>query len=1615
MRKAIISLLITLALSGAAFGATLTVTVRDSAGSPVPNALVAVISFLSTGGPDQSESDIKLTSTDGAPVTFNIQSNIDYMVLVSKQGMSPTIKDQMGPGYPPIRTSGADISITRTLAADSLLNSSSGRVACTVTGLPDGTLVFSDVQNAQTDTAVAFSMAKSASGSAVVHILNVPVSAANTYRIYCGVPHLGLGYPKDLAAEVTAGSVTAVTISSSVFTLASQVDRQDEPSGELSFEGVIVDAANAPIKDCAVALKKKNPLAQDGWIWNNPIDVAEVRTDFSGHFAFYDVEVDSYAVQIGKKGYEGRFISGQNEQGLRPDRDSDRFISEENGKITLLIAIGKISGRVIMWSEAGALPVPNANVNVWSDWSSWPQVASGTATSSGGGYDNYYTTGPARSARGNAWVNTNANGEFVIEGLSHGNFTVAVNSEFIQMQSEFHYNKGANNQYDWNGSENAGHSHADDLRVTVSAVDFKCNVYNSSGIVVNSDIGTNPVDICISTYVPQAGTISGRITFDVPETAINISADSPIMLWAYEQNNTGENQKRYFKAISGAITDRTYDYTVNAATGTRYWLEVRSKSWGVVGRVDMNADLASQDSVTGLNFRMAPAGRLRGIVRLPDGKIFKRTWTQAYEDRIELQVNGTTVDCYGWGDVKDDGYFEITGLIPGTYDLMTRNERMVFSSGKTLPLEWPNMSLSGVKIRGGEEIYLEVQLKNGALVSPKTPSMPPVPAPPSPYTVSNTKYGILMFPSSEGATRDSLVTLLGSKDSYDKNIAFKYDGTSADPWGQRRILPGRYDFILSRVDSFMTGGDGNEEPGDHYCVTVISQRKNVEISYDPLKPNTTAYLEFESGTLGQSELTGTVGGDGTFTQKDVDIITRSGMEKFLTYIPSVMLYDADGQFKGFSMALPLLTRVEQWDEKIRANSFTLDWFKSELANYPLIYRAKRLPAGQYVAVFETPNYPPMIRKVSLASGENTLDVDFDDNTIVGSSLEGVVKSTDNIALGDCAIVLKHRTVNKTIVTGSDGTFSVAGLPTGVYRLSINKPGYAPAAAKFGLGKDRKYFTGADAILLSRSNSSIEGTVYSQKMPMPKVIVGAKIVAYNETYNTQNPAKMLPVLTTKTDEQGYYIIDGMIAGNLYKVYVLASGKLLEWKTIGTDQNPLSPGTNTGMDFVLRALPPRMKTTMTKVYENGRFLYRFIIESPKKIINPSNPASLAAPYCRYSPITSASGAFDAAKAVEVLPNIGPEIANPEGGKIYTYSLKIPVLQDSEYYKLRVEATDGANEYSEDLVFGPKIEARAKKDMKEEIAEGGDITIDDTGTDTTQITVDPGAFTPTGAETSTLSQNNVEIPIGGFLSAMPNFNLSRTGSTKSAAMAKIVESIVASDVYEVALADAQVNKSLSLNLKFDMTKVSDAEFADLQICQFNGYLDKWETVKGAVTVDPISNVVSVDVDSVENASGSSSRSPRAGKSVIRNGMYAANSAASTSQSGVFAVFKQDPASAKKYTGSEFELINFPNPFDLKTKTVTMQDANSNNQQTITGTLFKYSLPSASGGHVKIYIYNLAAELCKEMDEGDREGGYYYYTEWDGKNDNGEECASGVYFALAKIDGKKLNSKPLKIAILK
>ncbi|MBN1823884.1 MAG: hypothetical protein JW803_06170, partial [Endomicrobiales bacterium] len=483
--------------------------------------------------------------------------------------------------------------------------------------------------------------------------------------------------------------------------------------------------------------------------------------------------------------------------------------------------------------------------------------------------------------------------------------------------------------------------------------------------------------------------------------------------------------------------------------------------------------------------------------------------------------------------------------------------------------------------------------------------------------------------------------------------------------------------------------------------------------------------------------------------------------------------------------------------------------------------------------------------------------------------------------------------------------------------------------------------------------------------------------YNETENVANPKKYNPAVASKTENDGAYRIPDIILANTYYVYAFVPERPVYFRRVYISSNSM-----TGIDFDIMPSTPTLKVTMKRTESQN--VFRFIIESPRPLVAP--------PECYYSP----GAVFNALRKVRALPTAGAK-------NTFTVDVEIPSTSEEEYYTLSIKAQYGMTDYmTEELNFSQKFLAKAKKEVADELAEGGSILIDDERSDNTEVMLDPGTLT---------SDEMVNLPIGGFLTALPNFKMSKMGRDISTLIDSAMQGIAASEVYEIGLEKAQVNKSFDVTLNYDRNKVTEEDIADLKIYKYNDATGKWEAMSGIMSLDPLTGTISVETDTLLPADAQKS----APKTVVKNGVFAINKAVSATQSGAFAVFKQDPNTAKIYAGSEFTVINFPNPFDLKTKTVNMQDVNSAPSQTITGTMLKYTLPANKSGKIKLYIYNLAGELVRELDEGDKTGGFYYYTEWDGRNDNGEECASGIYFLIAKRNDSKISSKPHKIAILK
>jgi hypothetical protein len=116
--------------------------------------------------------------------------------------------------------------------------------------------------------------------------------------------------------------------------------------------------------------------------------------------------------------------------------------------------------------------------------------------------------------------------------------------------------------------------------------------------------------------------------------------------------------------------------------------------------------------------------------------------------------------------------------------------------------------------------------------------------------------------------------------------------------------------------------------------------------------------------------------------------------------------------------------------------------------------------------------------------------------------------------------------------------------------------------------------------------------------------------------------------------------------------------------------------------------------------------------------------------------------------------------------------------------------------------------------------------------------------------------------------------------------------------------------------------------------------------------------------------------------------------------------------HTG-ELDVFNFPNPFDLQLKTVSLQNPGSAAaSQTTQGTFIKVGAPAGVGGAFTIEIFNTAGEKVRSLTGDAGSGGTAVYIDWDGTNEHGSGVASGVYIGRLTIAGQE---RFFKMAVLK
>lgn len=338
------------------------------------------------------------------------------------------------------------------------------------------------------------------------------------------------------------------------------------------------------------------------------------------------------------------------------------------------------------------------------------------------------------------------------------------------------------------------------------------------------------------------------------------------------------------------------------------------------------------------------------------------------------------------------------------------------------------------------------------------------------------------------------------------------------------------------------------------------------------------------------------------------------------------------------------------------------------------------------------------------------------------------------------------------------------------------------------------------------------------------------------------------------------------------------------------------------------------------------------------------------------------------------------------VYTLSLLSDTIPSEEALTLEVvgsltEKTPAAKE-----TFAFQLESVTGIDKEVDDLTGGKILMEDSGEqqrDRTSVEFGAGSL----VKLSSGSQVHVSL-------------------VKSAPPADI-SGKSASSMYEIELknADLAASGKIILSLGYDSGNVSDPEA--LSIFAYDPGTGSWVALEGA-SLDALNNTLTIKISGGELGTMSVNAAP-AGAVRPRITLGAGG------WSSRFVVME----AGANYTGEKVKVFNFPNPFDLRPKTVPLNSSHAgsvSNPLPTDGTVIKYQVPpSVSAGHASIRIYTLAGELVRVLAQGQITGGKYYYATWDGRNGNGRKVANGVYYGILELPGVKAKDATFKMVVIK
>jgi hypothetical protein len=1519
------------------------------------NVKVALLPFNEKGEPDPSLAQIGKTDSNGNAY-FNVKAGVPYFIAITTPGYGPTIKEQMmDPLQNFIKVFNTNTTVNYQIGP---ISNSTNTITINISNVYPGAILTADVSLAKTNENISFGIVKATSTTAKLEIHNVPNLNANDYLINISIPNW-LNISTSPNVPVNTNRVFELSFSSAMPPVIN-FEQVHDITKQPVFSGIVLDKdTNNPIPNVSVRIYNQC-LSSDCRQIN-------VYTSDDGRFNIYDIDItQNWCLNLLKLGYKSL-----------PSCDPivvNNSIPQNFKSYTLEKATYSLTGVITNFGK----PIAYAKVSLQTarcDWS---------------GSDSY-----SNNNKCNEWVRyetyLDGNGRFSFNGLDDGNYSLSIERPFWKDITE-----GKN--IDWSNIDD------DDIRITVSSSgaippQFPYNnpcksgevwILDSSGTCKGImpyafDIG----DETIMTDSKLSGNLIFATTYTITaQTPLVISFQSPIMVVLEEDCYDKCNNRSIFTStpIYGSFYSNSVPYEINAISqknnnNVKYHLNIVSDKWAKANSFDNEVIFDTSTIVR--DIKLTPAGKFIAKLKKPDGSFFIPRYEPNAGD-IRIHFRGIDVD-YDWGGNLDweTGLFELPNVPGGRYRM-----NVTYKSTTTV---YSPIEIEDIIIKPGQTTEIVANLKEGLFVKPQIYGIPQLPSP---------KYGyaVLAVESGKKMNRELLNSLLFSEPKY----FFNYDTTTQN-WSMMPMEEGVYDFYFVLYSHYEPDFH-NGEPNFEQFVNFIGKQKGVQIKKDENNPSLGSVNQpipvSIMGTIGNKEIKGWIKGNNVFTERDYQRIFAQGdVNSLIPLIPTLMIYDSAGEIRGFAHSLPstATTFGNFWNYLISKSSTGI---QNQIEQGTFTYHIYGLPQGDYTAVFANPNYPLITKQITIPlSGDYNFD--FDEQKIKTGNVRGLVfsSSTENSPLVGALVYLKGKTLEKSVYTDNDGKFVFDNIAPGSYKLEISRDGFVKIGKKFVL-EDLDLDLGK--FYLEPSITTISGRVLLSRFPQPMTKKGIKVYAYDETLNTQYNTKKeyIPTIVSLTDDKGNFTLDGIVAGHNYRIVVSEKGKMTYTNIVSSETIKANQDNNIG-EIVLLDLPPQIKVIVRKNPENEKKA-QVVIKSPKKLNS--------IPSCSYSEGTT----FDENNSASIALVPGPN--NTYIGE-FTASL-------TKKYTVRVTVGD-VLKLQKDIIYDGQAKVKTDQYAYEAGLIGGDLYVDEEKEEFSGLSFDPGSLTQSTSSLSiassgikVMSSGGDDDLIGGFFKALPNVRTIKT-SKGDLTLDEAIKSIMASEVYNINLENAEPNKAFTLNLQYDKEKVSNPN--SLRIYQYTSS-GVWKEVKGTYNIDPVLGIVSVDVESIEKAyeDTTNSNTPFGRKqlkmsAISPKGYFVPQG--SSSQSGQFAVFIAKPPTGKNYTGSSYEVYNMPNPFNLKDKTVTISSDGGSWYQgayTTRGTIIKYFLPSDKSGHVKFVIYNMAGEKVRTLDEGQRDGGQIYYSEWDGRNDRNEDVASGVYLLVTFINGDKVG-KPHKMAVIK